>query len=1213
MADLTKQDADQFVGAISTPGFWSQPKDKQRAAVKALPYFKSAPDSAVDQILDSAPPEIRNFKPAPQATQQNTASNGPGEGTRAWAQFSKPLEHWAGNTYDLASHLPVVGKYAGQARDVLRQGEKESDAVIKAPGAPTGVVPKTLEAVSSTVGSAVPYLAGPGGVAGAGVTGALTAEDKGPVAALKQGVESALFAKFAPAITGKGVAWLSKIPGFKSFPESVKKALVSAALGGSTAAAGGGSLPEIAAQAGTFGAIGARSGEAPPKTEEPPPLPKASSPQQWVGQRVGRAVASAVSAPGRAVTAVKETPGKILQSAKSTATAPVRYAGKVASAYKEGRYSPDGKPAAATPPVMETGDKDHADHPKLVKTLPDAELDKAAEGLDKDAYQRQRLLRQNDIARADMAKNEAKVKEIEAEIDRHVALGKDPSGVSAGKGKGAKTRNLQDELAAAQDVVKRQKDLIAKNIAEIDQIHATPDLVKLYKDEQSARAAKANGKTTAPPPGAKPVDAKTVVDPNAKPTTTKVSGTPRVFPKLEKGLTVVPKGGVPAKNVGTDLPKDVVPASTLRSDTPPNFTRPGAEPEPKAGQNKLTGEIAEQAGFETASGAKGPGSGNAPAKKQITTPARAKAPSGTTQVVSNGGLLPGQRPAFETASGKQGPAVARTTAPPPRKQVEGSTTQAPRAVTGATTSQKLLGSPRPTQAPPTNAPPIAASPKPPRTKNQLPPNVPPQRDNSDLPKPPTPEEVAAGKARLEADKAGGPPKTEVKAAEPPAKAANTAAADAHDAATKAFEEAKAKFEAGKIGPRDWAKAKAEYQVAGEEFDEAMANAGNQATPDVSRDSIGEKSNEKPEFWSHDQPTPPVDEVVNMHREDIKLDPERFQFKRSATGKGGVSDTFSDEDQWDPAKGGVIGVWRDPADGDVYAVNGHHRYGIATKANQDKLNVRFLPANTAEEARTAGALLNIAEASQTTSPIDAAKVFRDQGITEADLGNPKYKLKSKSPLVKQGMALSKLSPRIFKQVVNGDMTEERGVLLGQMMPDRPAEQESVADYLARADKRGKRFSTSELRELIEFVQGSPEARIQGNGPEAAQGGFGWGFDEVQRSYAAEKAQLSDAVRKSLSGEKRLLGAVGKESSASVLGKAGNQINVENSADASKRVAQILETYDKQKLRSGVVGDALTEGAEEIAKGAKFEDAYARIYAKIRDYVGKLNGEGGQAKF
>src|ERR1019366_4373380 len=80
--------------------------------------------------------------------------------------------------------------------------------------------------------------------------------------------------------------------------------------------------------------------------------------------------------------------------------------------------------------------------------------------------------------------------------------------------------------------------------------------------------------------------------------------------------------------------------------------------------------------------------------------------------------------------------------------------------------------------------------------------------------------------------------------------------------------------------------------------------------------------------------------------------------------------------------GVISVWRDPADGKTYVVNGHHRFQLAKETGQPDVAVRMIAADDATEARAKGAIQNIAEGRGTA--MDAAKFFRDSGHTPADL-------------------------------------------------------------------------------------------------------------------------------------------------------------------------------------------------------------------------------------
>ena len=64
-------------------------------------------------------------------------------------------------------------------------------------------------------------------------------------------------------------------------------------------------------------------------------------------------------------------------------------------------------------------------------------------------------------------------------------------------------------------------------------------------------------------------------------------------------------------------------------------------------------------------------------------------------------------------------------------------------------------------------------------------------------------------------------------------------------------------------------------------------------------------------------------------------------------------------KWNEDLAGVISAWRDPADGQAYVVNGHHRYQLASENARPDVTVRMIDAPTAAAARAIGALQNIA--------------------------------------------------------------------------------------------------------------------------------------------------------------------------------------------------------------------------------------------------------------
>ena len=96
---------------------------------------------------------------------------------------------------------------------------------------------------------------------------------------------------------------------------------------------------------------------------------------------------------------------------------------------------------------------------------------------------------------------------------------------------------------------------------------------------------------------------------------------------------------------------------------------------------------------------------------------------------------------------------------------------------------------------------------------------------------------------------------------------------------------------------------------------------------------------------------------------------------------------------------------------------------------------------------------------------------------------------------------------------------------------------------------------------------------------------FGPEEVTRSLIAEKAEVSDYIRKQLAGEKKLFGLVGSEAVAGKLGERGNVIQAgANQAVVATQAAQALAIYDKLSARvSGPVADALATAATDLAGG------------------------------
>jgi GGDEF domain-containing protein/ParB-like chromosome segregation protein Spo0J len=336
--------------------------------------------------------------------------------------------------------------------------------------------------------------------------------------------------------------------------------------------------------------------------------------------------------------------------------------------------------------------------------------------------------------------------------------------------------------------------------------------------------------------------------------------------------------------------------------------------------------------------------------------------------------------------------------------------------------------------------------------------------------------------------------------------------------------------------------------------------------------------------------PAPNEVGKVRTADIDVEPHNFQFKLNTDAKG-TGEKLKEVEKFDPAKAGVISVWKNPADGRFKVVNGHHRVELARRVGAPEMNVFHISANSIPEARAIGAEQNIAEG--TATPLDVAKYFRDAGITPEKIKTAGLSMKSQ--VVKEGLALSSLEDGIFSQVVKGDIRLGRAVTIGEATKDH-AEQKAVLDLVDQKERKGERITDETLSELIRFTKESEKKT------ETTQNLFG--FQEVTRSLALEKAEVSAFVKQSLSKDKRLFGFVAKAQRAQELERVGNKIDVEKNKQISTEAAQAEAVYEKLSSRAGPISAILEESASRLASGDNANAVKQQAYARVRAEVSRV---------
>lgn len=340
-----------------------------------------------------------------------------------------------------------------------------------------------------------------------------------------------------------------------------------------------------------------------------------------------------------------------------------------------------------------------------------------------------------------------------------------------------------------------------------------------------------------------------------------------------------------------------------------------------------------------------------------------------------------------------------------------------------------------------------------------------------------------------------------------------------------------------------------------------------------------------------EPTP--GKVGDMKVSDLTVAPHKFQYKM-ATDAEGVSPLLKETRVFNPDLAGVVSVWRDPSDGRTYVVNGHHRYELAKRTGQKNITVRHIEASDAVAARAIGAQQNIAEGRGTA--VDAAKYFRDTGTTPEDLQKKGISLGEAT--AKDGMALSRLDQGLFNRVVSGDLRQGRAKAIGEATDDH-AEQKAILSLVERKERSGAKVSDDTLAELIRLVKGSEQTT------ETTADLFG--TQQITRSLALEKAEISAHIKQQLSRDKKLFGFVAKEGRATELARAGNRIDVDRSKEVSTSAAQAEEVYNKLSERGGPISSILDESARRLADGENGGTVKADAYQRVRAEVSKTLGE------
>lgn len=318
------------------------------------------------------------------------------------------------------------------------------------------------------------------------------------------------------------------------------------------------------------------------------------------------------------------------------------------------------------------------------------------------------------------------------------------------------------------------------------------------------------------------------------------------------------------------------------------------------------------------------------------------------------------------------------------------------------------------------------------------------------------------------------------------------------------------------------------------------------------------------------PVDPVNRhVYTVPVDSLHVDPARFQYKvKNIDPNTGVTGELKESGRWNPELAGALLVWRDPDDGKDYVVNGHHRHHLARRLGADELNVRYIEAKNATEARAKGALANIAEGRG--SAIDAAKYLRDSGhdvdhFREAGIS-------MSGAIAAQAAILKDLSEKPFQMVTQGRLDEGKALAVAKHLKDH-ALQDKLFKRLEDREEDGKEWS---LREI------ETAARKMSNAGKVVQAGFDlFGAYEDEQDTFDQEVEIEAYIARELSKEANDYRALADKRRADRVAGVGNILVVDENQRKADEASAAAGQFDRESHLRGQVADTVKKYAADLA--------------------------------
>lgn len=328
--------------------------------------------------------------------------------------------------------------------------------------------------------------------------------------------------------------------------------------------------------------------------------------------------------------------------------------------------------------------------------------------------------------------------------------------------------------------------------------------------------------------------------------------------------------------------------------------------------------------------------------------------------------------------------------------------------------------------------------------------------------------------------------------------------------------------------------------------------------------------------------PPSGPVRMVPPAALTVDPARFQFRQSVVNLSGTDGRLRDACRWNPALAGCLLAWADPA-GPLCLVDGHHRHRLAVANGVPAVAVLVIEARDAIEARTAGALSNVAN--NTATAPDLAKLLRDTGMSAAEVAA--YGISPRARVLRDAAVLVPLAPDLFARVAIGTLPLEVALALATAGP--PAVQ---IDLAAEAERR--RWGADQIAEAAALAR---LATVTTTTPAGCLPGLE-ALLEREGSDLGSLLAVRAQIRRQLAGELRALATVAHKRSALALEDRGVAlIDTAAAADARDSGRAAVRVFDQLACLAGPLQQTIRRLADEVSAGRPAAEVVADQLAAV----------------